>query len=382
MSSRWPGVAILLVLFASVSCAAPAAAPSAGAPPAPAGATAPTPSEWERTVAAAEQEGRVTVSGPPGDLVRRRMVEDFRKAYPKIEVEWTGNAGAEQVAKLETERRAGLYTLDVFVSGTSFTFSVLRPNGMLDPIPPALLLPEVTDPKNWLGNQLEYSDNERQYNLVFATTVPPIVAYDPKQVEPQEIGALSDVVAPKWNGKLLVNEPLPGGGPAIVNFRWFWHTLGPERTAAFARAVKAQAGAITKDQRQQVEWVARGRYPVLLGPSVGVLRQMEQQGLQVGEITEFKDIGGRTTPSFGSLMLLNRAPHPNAAKVFINWLLTREGQTAWSTAMSDASRRLDVSKDHLPAEAVPKPNGQYWPSYAEENAEIAPGLKTLIEEVF
>ena len=49
--------------------------------------------------------------------------------------------------------------------------------------------------------------------------------------------------------------------------------------------------------------------------------------------------------AFGNLALLNRAPHPNAAKVFINWGLSREGQTAWVQIVERNSRRLDVPND-------------------------------------
>jgi ABC-type Fe3+ transport system substrate-binding protein len=81
-------------------------------------------------------------------------------------------------------------------------------------------------------------------------------------------------------------------------------------------------------------------------------------------------------------MLMNRAPHPNAARVFANWLLTKNGQTAYSTGMFHATRRLDVPTDHLPAEGRLRPGGTYWPSYMEESVTQPPELSGLLREQF
>jgi ABC-type Fe3+ transport system substrate-binding protein len=81
-------------------------------------------------------------------------------------------------------------------------------------------------------------------------------------------------------------------------------------------------------------------------------------------------------------MLLNKAPHPNAARVFVNWFLGSDGLTAYSKAMDAPSLRLDVPIDHLPAEAAMRPDGKYWPSYHEQNAVLPPALESLLKELF
>ena len=173
---------LLLVLASSLACAAggrsgagaaqpsapdgrtsaaPAAAPSvasagAAAAAAPSGAQA----EWERVLAAARQEGTVVVNGPPGDIIRRKMVDGFTSAYPGITLEWNGGTAPELAAKLEAERRAGIYALDVFIAGTNVMLTQVKNPGFLDPIKPALLLPEVTDPSNWMDGCLDMADTE------------------------------------------------------------------------------------------------------------------------------------------------------------------------------------------------------------------------------
>jgi ABC-type Fe3+ transport system substrate-binding protein len=91
---------------------------------------------------------------------------------------------------------------------------------------------------------------------------------------------------------------------------------------------------------------------------------------------------GYTTASSGSLVLTEGAPHPNAGKVFINWVLSRDGQTAYSMGLTQASRRLDVPRDHLNPQTVPKPRGKYWPAYTEDNVRLPPELEQLLRELF
>jgi iron(III) transport system substrate-binding protein len=336
--------------------------------------------EWDQTVAAARQEGRVMVVGPPGDLVRKNVVEGFRKAFPDITLEWQGGRNAEMATKMEAERRAGVYSVDVFFGGTSTALKQVRPIGALDPLKPALLLPEVTDGKNWRGGHLEYSDADERI-LVFVNIPSALVAYNPTQVRADEVDEMPELLDPKWKGRIAINDPIPTGA-GNVTFRLFWHVLGPERGAEYIRALRAQAGAVDRDQRRQVEWVARGRFPVVIGASDLTLQQLKEEGVRVDVINDFKEYGGLVTASSGSLMLINRAPHPHAAKVFLNWMLTKDGQTAWSTALNQPSLRVDVPTDHLRPESILRADVTYWRSYTEEGVETPPALDALFAEQF
>lgn len=80
-------------------------------------------------------------------------------------------------------------------------------------------------------------------------------------------------------------------------------------------------------------------------------------------------------------MLVNRAPHPNAAMVFLNWLLTKEGQTAWSKGMGYVSRRLDVPTDHVESYWVPKAGVKYWPGYYGEDVELSPRAEKVLKDL-
>jgi ABC-type Fe3+ transport system substrate-binding protein len=71
-----------------------------------------------------------------------------------------------------------------------------------------------------------------------------------------------------------------------------------------------------------------------------VIQEFQDGGLGKGLVG--LDIPDLAHTNGHSVFLVNNAPHPNAAKVFINWLLTKEGQTAWITNTQTNSRRKDV----------------------------------------
>jgi len=336
--------------------------------------------KWDQTLAQAKKEGKVVVLGPPGDQIREALTQGFAKAFPDITIEFSGARGGELATRVKAERDAGIYSVDVLINGTSTANAYFKPMKALDPIEPALILPEVIDPKNWRDNRLEFSDRSTKFDLVFTTQNNVPLIYNLTQVKTDEIDELTDLLDPKWKGKIAVQDPIPSGTGNGV-FRWVWHVMGPEKTKDFYRKIRAQAAAVDRDQRRQIEWIAQGKYPLHLGPGT-IMQQLEKRGLKFGVVPYFKDYGAYLTPGFGSAMFVNRAPHPNAGKVFLNWLLTKEGQTAFSKGMGYVSRRLDVPTDHVPSYWVPKEGVKYWAGYYEEDATMSPEQIKFLKSIF
>jgi iron(III) transport system substrate-binding protein len=337
--------------------------------------------EWNSVVAKAKQEGRVVVWSTPGQLLRQGITEGFGKAYPGISLEYSGARGGEHATKLSAERNAGLYNVDVLLTGADTHSVHIKPLKALDPLRPALILPEVTDVKNWRDNRLEFIDVEQQYVIAFVSMPGDPVAYNLDQVKPQEINKLYDLLAPKWKGKIIVSDPTtPGTTMGILN--WLWHTLGEEKAVDYYKRLREQTALVSRDWRRLFEWVVQGRYPILLGPSRSVGSQLYNEGLRFGWLFEFEDHGTFLSTSAGNVGLINRAPNPNAAKVFINWLLGKEGQTIWSKALNHTSRRVDVPTDHLPEGSLMRPGGKYWKGYLEQFI-VPPAEETrIVKELF
>ncbi|MCL6614082.1 MAG: GDP-mannose 4,6-dehydratase, partial [Firmicutes bacterium] len=159
---------------------------------------------------AARREGTVAVIGPTGDDRRAALTEGFERTYG-ITVDYLADAGAGIPPRLAAERGADQYRWDVFIGGTTTGLESLIPMGVFDPLEPALILPEVTDPANWLDGRLEFADNEGEYDLVFILVPMIAAANHPDQVRPEEIDELPKLLDPKWRGKIVISDPLAGG---------------------------------------------------------------------------------------------------------------------------------------------------------------------------
>lgn len=336
--------------------------------------------QWDKTLSAAKREGQVVVFGPAGETIRNALVAAFKKSFPDITLEYVGGRAVEQATRMKAERDGGVYSVDVFIGG-SVTMMDLGSLGALERIEPALILPEVKDPNYWRGGRLEFTNPSTRYTLVFSSQPNPPVIYNPKQVNVTEIDELYELLDPKWKGKVVLNDPLPAG-PAGSLFRWLWKILGPEKATDYFRRIRAQAGAVDRDQRRQIEWIVQGKYAWLLGPNNGMLYQLAQRGLKFGILPEFKDHGTYIGTGSGCIALMSRAPHRSAALVYLNWFLNREAQTAWSRALNLQTRRLDVPLAHIPPHLIVRDEGRYWISYYENDALRPAREQAVITELF
>src|SRR4030095_13681326 len=99
---------------------------------------------------------------------------------------------------------------------------------VLEPIKPALLLPEVQDQSKWFEGEHRYIDPERRYIFAFvANSQSGQVIYNLKQVSPGEFKSYWDLVDPKWKGKMASLDPTSFGMGATLQFFYFPPELGP-----------------------------------------------------------------------------------------------------------------------------------------------------------
>lgn len=332
--------------------------------------------DWSKVMEAAKKEGTVAVSATVGTAIGQVLSKPFEEKYG-IRVEYTGILGGQLGARLKRERDAGLYLLDVVVHGTTTALTTLKPMGALDPIEPALILAEVRDRKNWLGGKLWFSDKQG-FNLLLGLTTRPAFAINSKLVNAQQFKSFKDLLAPGWNGKIIVaRDPrIAGPGQAIFTHFLLHKDLGVE----FIRDLAKQKLTILRDDRQAMDWLGQGKYPIALGPPETISEDLIEKGVSIQlispqQLTE----GGDLSPGPASLMLMNKSPHPNAARVYINWLMSKEGQTAFSKATGIPSLRIDVPSDHIVPWRKPVPG--YLETYTEEALARKGELIKLLEAV-
>jgi iron(III) transport system substrate-binding protein len=359
----------------SAASSAAGAAASAPAPADPAANAPAAPAEWPQVVAAARREGALDLAGPNTTFGRQALLE-FQKDYPDISVNYGGTPITEFMSKIEAERDAEQYLWDVIVTGTG-PQREFKPKAVLDPLRPALVVPEVLDDSKWLGGyEAGWSDAEKQYVYIFQGSLghPGYVNRD--VVPAAQLSRLEDVIDPRWKGKISWQDPRRAG-PGSGNATHLLMTLGED----YIRAMFAQDLVLTLDGRQQVEWLVRGQYPIAFGIATATLSEFQDQGLgrNVEPIAPNTQAGDRLSTGFGALYLVNRAPHPNAAKVFANWLLTRRGQAAWAGIALEASRRLDVTEG--PADRRPDPNAQLLSLDDEQAFAVETRLNQIAREM-
>src|ERR1700748_2846891 len=97
---------------------------------------------WDDTVKAAIAEGEVDVHGGPGEVFHHILTDGFRQAYPQIKVNFSGLSGRDAIPKIVRERAASIYTVDVYVGGSSSLLQSLKPIDAFAPMRPAFILPE------------------------------------------------------------------------------------------------------------------------------------------------------------------------------------------------------------------------------------------------
>jgi len=347
---------------------APAAAPTSSAPAAQTSGpgSGATPEGWDAIVEAARREGTVAVYGPTGgNDVQDILTTEFENANPGITVDGLFLSQTVEVSRALTERAAGRFIPDVCVGGTSGMVLGLKQAGAMAPLQPALLLPEVLDTSAWYQNQLWWADAAEPYTcLMFLGVVEPMVI-NTQLVDPSQFSSYYDLLDPKWKGKIVATDiRQPGPGGVMSRFMYKSPDLGPP---FLDRLFSEMDITLSSDQRQIIDWVAEGRYSLGLFTSTIEPLVAARQGLPVVPIAagQFKE-GGVIGPENGSIGLIDQAPHPNAAKVYINWMLGKQAQRLWQQRVGDPSLRIDVGRDGAFPPYLPQEGGRYVNGGTEE----------------
>lgn len=311
--------------------------------------------EWERTMAEARKEGKVVLFGNVSPLVREALGEGFKR-FSGIDVEFVVGRGGEVATKILTERRAGLFTGDVYLGGGQTMVTTLRP--VYVPLRPHIILPEVLDTSLWFLNKLHWIDKEEKYMNLNAGTDGSVgdIIVNTELVKRDEITSYYDLLKPKWKGKIVIQDPSSAGKGST----WFyslltWYGVGLD----FMKRLVQQEPVITREKRAQIEWVARGKYPVGLAYDVSLTAEFVRIGAPVSKMRLKEHRDGMVSQHSAITAFIDNAPHPAAAKVFINWFLSKEGQWAFAKSYPTQSFRVDVPVEHLLPEEIRQSADEY-----------------------
>ena len=320
--------------------------------------------EWKETIAKARKEGVVVVIGS-STIRENRLVFDIFEQKFGIKVLSTRVGGRDAANRLLAERAARRYTVDIFASGTGPTAKLIIPNGFLTPILPELILPEVRDPSNWFRGKIWWADGDphKKYAMAFGGVVEQFdlqSRYNTKKVTQAEydsINSLWDFLHPRWKGKIVTRPP----GRGRAGFTVFHPDVGTEWLERFFGQTKP---TIMDDARLIADQLILGAFDICLcgGGGISALDKARAAGAPVGDFSKkratWKERDTLTMTSGTFMPIMDHAPHPNAARVLINWFYSKEGQEAYHVhsvrPTPKPSLRADITEwgKTLPGERV------------------------------
>jgi iron(III) transport system substrate-binding protein len=307
--------------------------------------------EWDKIVAIAKKEGEIRLWGEQ-EITHPEIIAGFSKEYPFVKPVTVSGRVGDLMPRIIAERRAGKYLADLYSGGLGGrSFFDFHKAGVLDPIKPALFLPDVVDGSKWLNGEHYYADAEKQSVFMYEGSVAGVgLHYNIGLADIREFKSYWDLLNPKWKGKILLFERPGVGSPSVVRF-YYNAQLGPD---FLRRLLTEMEVTVSQDRRQSSDWLASGKFPICI--DCGDTDRAKQQGLPVDEFphASLKEASYEIGTSGNSgLSLINSAPNPNAARLFINWFLSQSGQTLWQNVMNTKvqepsdSMRIDVPKERV-----------------------------------
>ena len=334
--------------------------------------------DWAATVAAAEKEGEVIMQSQPNVLAREFIQKEWPKLYPKIAVSLSVVPTPQFLIRFRTERQSGKFLWDLGFGGGSAGYALYKEGGV-DPFAPELVLPEVNDPKIWGGWNEAYVDIQHKYVFSMSSYIRG-PWYNAAFVSPEKVErlGLKVMLEPEYKGKTVWHDPLQFG-TGQTQALLVQKQLGPE---GFRKLLTEQDIQMVAQQQQVVEAMARGTAWIGLGaPVKGLIAPYLQAGIKA----DIRSFGNRPEVNIASiggsnLYVFNRRPHPNATRVFINWILSKDVQAQLAKLLDQDTRRTDVPRA-ADADETPAPGVTYMSTQREEFEENQARVLALIREL-
>lgn len=297
------------------------------------GSSDPFQAEWEALIKAAQEEGRLIIARSQASHIARMFGEQFG-----IRVTISAGGGADTAARIVAEQAVGRFDADITSGGAGSTEQFLLPANALSPVEDWFIHPEVLDKSLWWGNRYYYTDTPQKYTFIpmnrglESTDALTEVWINTDLVSEEEAAMVkspADLLDPRWKGRMITQDPAEAGITTPLILVYSEPDLGPEWMERF---YGDQEPFMAPNRRFVVDSIALGRYALAAMTSdlVDDLEPLRLQGLPVRQLIEFdgaRRAHGVLGRADGRLQILRNPPNPNATKLWVNWYLSREGQT-------------------------------------------------------
>lgn len=302
-------------------------------------------------VAAAKQEGEVVYYASMNLSEANALISEFEKRYPFIKVKLNRTGSEKLLTKVLTEARAKKNFADV-IQTVEFSMHLLHRTGVLAHYPPQAnaLYPEAFKEDGY-WTTVYYNPYVIGYNTRLA----------PLRVAPASYEQLLD---PKWRGKMMIE------GTKADWFAGMLQIMGPQRGLKYMHELAKQQPVVREGHELLAQLIAAGEAALDANIPAASVERLKEKGAPI----DWVDVG-ETPAIMVGIGLSAQAPHPNAAQMFLDFVLSREGQK-----LMQAPGRWVARRD-LAAEQSPRINRinmvPVKPALADKLDEYAKQLRTI-----
>jgi iron(III) transport system substrate-binding protein len=314
----------------------------------------------DKLIEGAKKEGKLLLysSVTMTDVVG--MAQKFGAKYPFIKVEYVRIGAQSLLNRILNEARAKSFLPDVIQLGT-FELYPIKQHGLL-----AKYMSPERD-----AYSVNFKDAEGYYTVFNITTKP--IAYNTKLVPPDKVPkSYGDLLAPQWKGKIAIAG---AGGSGAGGIRWFMcvmKSMGDKKGEEFMRTLAKQKPIFNSSTSLVTTLLAAAEFPLAVNSSGADIEGMMAKGAKLNWI--------KTDPMFlthTGISLPSNASHPNSAKLFIDFVLSKEGAEI-IRSYHRIPARSDVEPD--PPRLVKGLNlFPYKPEWAEEYDEYAKKFQEIFK---
>ena len=294
--------------------------------------------QWNATLAKAKTQTLTAMVA--GEEAYQLILAEFSKKYG-IKTENTVSRPSSALARIRTEQKNGQFLWDLWMGGTSNMVNSAAPAGLLQPMEPFFILPEVKDVSNWRHPDFLFGDSKRQV-FTNSNKLEFYVLRNTSVVPEVKVKTWDDLLNPKLKGKIAVRDmSVPNAGTFAMATAY--GVKGPD----FVRKLlKDQAVTVYENPQQLDAAITRGGQAVSIGLETYLWDKCRADG-GCKEIDNLWQFGAAISLGF---TIPRNAPDADAAKVFVNWYLSKEGQELWvkAWAKQNTSGAVSMRKDVAP----------------------------------
>jgi iron(III) transport system substrate-binding protein len=247
----------------------------------------------------------------------------FQKKYPFIKVTLFRSGGGALINRILTEARAGKYSFDV-VGGKGEMIQGFKEKD---------LLASYRSPETSMIDPDLFDKNGYWYVYYVVTNV---LGYNTKLVKKEDVPTTYEALLnPKWKGGAISMD-----NEGYLVLQGLISAWGREKAVSYMKKLSAQDPVLTRGNTERVTFAAAGQYPLVIGYAHTVERE-KFRGAPIDWVPLEPAV-----VEIDPLMIGSKAPHPNTARIFLDYLISKEGQE-----MLLEFQRVPVRKDVEPKPA-------------------------------